>query len=92
MLDPDDPVVRAAVFGKQVEMFRDSDIGRYVVRKAERESDQAMSDLLSADPFDPAAVARHQHKAKVANAVVQWLEEAIEAGYSATEVIKEEQR
>lgn len=88
-LDPDDPKVRWAMFGKQVELFLQSDIGSYLVKRAKQEGDAAMEELKQVDAFDGKAVASLQLKARVADAVIVWLGDAIAAGESAVEQLKE---
>ena len=53
-LDPDDPKVRWAAFGKQVEYFLQSDIGAYLVKRAKQEGDEATEGLKRVDAFDGA--------------------------------------
>lgn len=89
-LDPDDPKVRWATFGKQVEYFLQSDIGSYLVKRAKQEGDEAMEELKKVDAFDGQKVASLQLKARVADAVIVWLGDAIAAGESATEQLKED--
>ncbi len=89
-LDPDDPKVRWATFGKQVEYFLQSDIGSYLVKRAKQDSDEAIEELKKVDAFDGQKVASLQLKARVADAVIVWLGDAIAAGESATEQLKED--
>lgn len=89
-LDPDDPKVRWATFGKQVEFFLQSDIGSYLVKRAKEEGDEALEELKKVDAFDGNKVSTLQLKARVADAVIVWLGDAIAAGESATEQLKQE--
>lgn len=89
-LDPDDPLVRWATFGKQVEFFLKSDIGSYLVKRAKQEKDSAIEELIKADPTDVQTIAKWQLQARVADAIIGWLGDAIEAGQSATEQLKGE--
>ena len=89
-LDPDDPKVRWATFGKQVEYFLQSDIGSYLVKRAKQDGDEAIEELKKVDAFDGQKVASLQLKARVADAVIVWLGDAIAAGESATEQLKED--
>lgn len=89
-LDLEDPKVRWATFGRQVEYFLKSEIGEYLVSRAKSESDAALEELKSVDPFDGPKVAACQMRAKVADAVIIWLGDAIAAGESATEQLKQE--
>lgn len=88
-LDPEDPKVRWAMFGKQVELFLQSDVGSYLVKRAKAECDEAVEQLKQVDAFDGKAVATIQLKARVADAVIVWLGDAIAAGESAIEQLKE---
>lgn len=90
-LDPDDPKVRWAMFGKQVEYFLQSDVGRFLIDRAKSEAAEALEDLKSADPYDGAKIVQIQMRAKLADAIVVWLGDAIAAGESATEQLKIEQ-
>lgn len=90
-LDPDSYLVRWATFGKQVEHFLQTDIGSYMVKRAKEESEEALEELKAVDPFDGPKVAACQMKVKVADAVITWLGDAIAAGESAIEQLKEDQ-
>lgn len=89
-LDLEDPKVRWAMFGKQVQYFLESEIGAYLVSRAKSESEAALEELKAVDPFDGPKVAACQMRAKVADAVILWLGDAIAAGESATEQLKQE--
>ena len=89
-LDPEDPKVRWAMFGKQVEYFLQSDVGSYLVKRAKEQGDEALEELKNVDAFDGNKVALSQLKARVADAVIVWLGDAIAAGESATEQLKQE--
>ena len=89
-LDPNDPVVSAATFGKQVEQFLRSDIGAYIIRIAKDQSDAATEKLKMADPYNAVAIANLQHEIKVAESVAGWLADAVRAGLQALEQLEEE--
>ncbi len=89
-LNPEDPTVRWAAFGRQVELFLDSDIGKYLVKKAQAQSAQAMEELVVADPNDPKLIASIQNRIKVADSIIEWLGDAIAEGHSAIQILKEE--
>lgn len=91
MLDPDDINVRAATFGRIVEDFKCSPVGSYMVERAERESLQAKESLKNVDASKSDDVRALQLKARVADRVIEWLEEAILVGHSALEQLKEEE-
>ncbi len=93
-LNSSDPVVEAAVFGKQVEDFLDSPIGSYLLHCVKDEIDSATSDLVrelkKSQPADQAMIAKVQHRIRVAESVRGWLGYAVEAGLVALEQLKEE--
>ena len=91
-LDPNDPKVRDAAFGRQVEFFLESDVGRYIIKRARDESDTAVEELKNANPFvGPEKILEIQFRAKLADFVIVWLGDAIAAGESSTEQLKIEQ-
>lgn len=91
MLDPDDINVRAATFGRIVEDFKCSPIGSYIIERAERQSMQATEALKKVDASKGDEVRALQLKARVADNLIIWLEEAILVGHSALEQLREEE-
>lgn len=89
-LDPNDPVVRDAVFGKQVEDFLSSDIGEYLLKKAEREIESTVEKLKKANPNEPMSVQGLQNQIKVCESIVGWLGEAIRSGQQAVKAIEDQ--
>ena len=89
-LDPDDPNVRAATFGREVELFLDTDIGRYLVACATRESDAAVEELKNCDPLDSARVVALQMRAKIRDSFIAWLGDAVATGDSAKAALEQE--
>lgn len=90
MLDPDDPKVRWAQFGRQVQLFLESDIGVHLVERADEQAKSAAAALKTVDPTDTRAIVALQLKAQVADSIIEWLGDAIAAGESAIEQLKEE--
>lgn len=90
LLEEDNPLVRWGVFGRQVEHFLRSDIGTYLRQRAQDQHDEAVKALKKANPTDVAAIIDAQLKANVADAVLVWLGDAIAAGESAVEQLKQE--
>jgi len=88
-LDPDDPNLRMAVFGRQVEDFLNSDVGSYLVKCADADIQDGLQKLRTVDPEDPKAVRAAQNKVQVAESIMQWLGDAIQRGHAATELLKE---
>lgn len=91
MIDPESDEMRLAVFGRQVEMFLESDVGTYIVQCADTEIDAATEKLKDVNPEDPKAIRDLQFKIRVAQSVVGWLGDAIRSGAQAKEVIQEGQ-
>jgi phytoene/squalene synthetase len=88
MLDPESPDMIRAVFGRQVEMFLESDVGQYLTQCAETEVVEALTKLKDADAEDPKAIRELQFKIRVAEAVVGWLNDAINAGQQARAMLE----
>jgi hypothetical protein len=83
-----DPLIKKAQLGIEAQTFIESNLGRYVVERAERQIDEANMSLSQADPFDPAQIAHLQNKIAVARAAVQWIAEAVNEGYAAERTIE----
>ncbi len=89
MIDEENPTVRLGVFGKQVEMFLESEIGEYLRACAAKDIDEATEALKAVDPEDPKAIRALQFKVRVASAVIGWIADAIESGKQAVESLRE---
>jgi hypothetical protein len=87
-LKEDDPTVEVAVFGAQVEQFLDSQIGQYLVKRAQDAANAALEALATANPEDPAGIRKLQNKVVVADLVVSWLSEAILLGDQAEQELR----
>jgi hypothetical protein len=87
-LNPEDPTVRWAAFGRQVEFFLKSDVGDYLLQRYKQMMDEASEQLKTIDPHDWQAIQRAQNKIKVAELFMTSLAEAIAAGESAMEELK----
>lgn len=89
MLDPENPDVRRAVFGRQVELFLESDIGQYLTQCAATEVEEATEKLKQVDPEDPRAIRALQFKIHLAESVIGWLADAINSGKQSQEMLRE---
>ncbi len=89
-IDPDDPLWRTAVFGKQVADFMDSDIGMYLLKMADYEAEQAMRKLKVCDVRDTSMITDLQNQIWRAENFRNWLELALRSGDTAKEVLTEE--
>lgn len=90
MLDPNDPNVRIAVFGQVVQDFLKSDVGDFLLRKAQEEANDAMDLLKKAPPEDALSIRELQNRIWRAESIMNWLGEAIETGLQAKEQLEEE--
>ena len=90
-LDTDNPELRVAVFGRQVEDFLDSDVGQYISQCAQIDIDEAISKLKYVDPDDPKEVRSAQFNLAVAERVLGWISDAIQRGHQSTELLKGEE-
>lgn len=88
-LNPEDPTVRSATFGAQVEQFLNSDIGVYMVERADEQAEAALKELVTADPTQPEVIRAIQNRIKVADSIVSWLREAIEMGEQSKQQLRE---
>lgn len=80
---------RTAQFGKQVEIFLLSDVGKYLLQCADLEEENAVKQLKICDPYDPNAIQEVQNKIWRAESVRKWLEDAVLAGLQALEIIED---
>lgn len=80
-----------ASFGKQVDEFTKSDVGRYMLSKAESEYKEALLEFKTLDPFDHKQVGKCQLKMKLALNIRGWLTEAIRQGLEAMNQLEEMQ-
>ena len=91
-LNPEDPVVRTAVFGKQAEDFVNSDIGRHITKRADDEISECLDKLKVTRPNSPGAVQQIeslQSRIAVCERVIAWLAEAITEGQQAMNIIED---
>lgn len=87
-LDPEDPLVRTAVFGVEVQEFLKGPIGDYLLKQAENRLADLMDKLKKVNPVTHSgellaiqAEIRHLEKFE------GWLAEAVQAGLTATAII-----
>lgn len=76
-------LLKAIDFGFQVEAFLKSDVGAYLVKRAEEQVESAVQDLKDVDPIQVEKVRAIQNRVKVAESIQYWLAEAIMAGNNA---------
>ncbi len=85
----DQNLLKTVDFGFQVQAFLGTDIGRYLTARAESDVTEALHELKSADPEDAKAIRALQTKVAVAENVLYWLAEAVQAGEAAEHQLKQ---
>lgn len=90
-LDPNDPLVRAAVFGEKVQEFLRSDIGDFLLKRAEAELTAAINSLKSVDPMQMTTVIILQERIRQLERFETWLGDAVQEGLTAISVIEGEE-
>jgi Na+/glutamate symporter len=91
MIDPNDPLVGMATFGRIVEDFINGPIGTYLVQRAKSEEEDALEKLKTVDADHTSLVRKYQNEALIAGKVIEWLADAIHQGQMALERLKEEE-
>lgn len=81
-------LLERAAFGRQVEEFWNSDIGKYLHRNASACYSSAIEELKKVNPADPGAVLKAQGDAKNAERFIIWIEEAIARGLEALNLLE----
>jgi hypothetical protein len=72
-------------FALEVRGFLGSRLGQYLVQRAEEERENAMGELVDADPLDSGKIMKLQSDIKRAESVQLWMAELIQEGVSAQE-------
>jgi hypothetical protein len=91
VLDPENVLVRAGVFGRQVEQFFETDIGDYILQRAQKEIDEAVFKLKKVNPRDAELIQTYQNDIRVCESIISWLADAIAQGQAAVETLKGEE-
>lgn len=92
-MNPDsNPVLKAIDFGMEVEAFLQSEIGRYLTKRAEAEVEAAVEVLKVADPDDVKSIRGLQNTIKVAESVLYWLADAIQSGLNAQDELYDQSK
>lgn len=91
MQSADNSVLMAdARVGMQVELFLSSDVGRYLVGRAQLEEKAAIDDLVAASPDDAEANRSIRNRIAVTHMLRDWLSDAVQAGIAAGISIREQ--
>lgn len=87
--DPETEMIQRAVFGKQVEAFLNSEIGKYMVSRAHDQRSAAEAEFLTVDCSNAEQVRAIQNRAIIADSVVGWLQDAVQDGVQALGIIED---
>lgn len=91
MQSDDDKVLFAdARLGTQVELFLSSEVGRYLVGRAEEEEKLAIAELIEAKPNDFFANRDIRNRIAVTHMFRDWLADAVQAGIAAGVRLREQ--
>lgn len=80
MSDDTQERLKVVALGIEAERFLESDLGRYLVARAEGEREEAIAELVKVDPHDSREVQRLQNAIAVVDMVQQWIADAITSG------------
>jgi copper homeostasis protein CutC len=87
-LDINDPLVKSAVLGSQVEQFLETDIGKYLVGRAENQAAEAMDMLKRTAPWRKNRIQQLQNAVLTAENFQKWLGEAYSEGLHSLHTIE----
>ena len=82
-MDVDPKIVATAVLGKEIEDFLRSDIGKYLISRANRVYTAAVDEFKRVDPTKTAEIIRIQADMWKADAFKAWIVEGIQEGLTA---------
>jgi hypothetical protein len=85
-----DLALAEARFGIEVEQFLNSQIGQYLIGRAEIDEREALESLGEVDPEDTKSIRQAQFKLQVARSVPRWIQDAIQSGRIAQATIEVE--
>ena len=86
-LDPEDPLVRQAVFGVEVQDFLRGPIGDHLIKRAEDRLAALTRQLKRQDPAEPTKIVLLQAEIRHLEQFEGWLAEAVQAGITATAIL-----
>ena len=84
-----DETVAIIKLGIEAERFLNSDLGRYLIDRAEQDREKAIKDFKSCDLTDQSTVMRIRDAVLIPDKVVAWLTEVIQVGYVKHEELRQ---
>lgn len=82
-----DPLMETAVFGREVGAFLGTNVGKYLIARAEREEAEATDALKRTFPLRWRRIMELQNRIHRAESIQAWLGEAIMDGLQAEKTI-----
>jgi hypothetical protein len=79
--------MESAIFGREVQAFLGTSVGKFLVRRAEEEAQEATHALKAVFPMRWRRITELQNKIYRAESVQKWLGEAIMDGIHAEKII-----
>lgn len=89
-MNRDDPLVETAILGQEAEQFLGSEIGKYLLARAELEAAEGMAALKRVFPFRWRRVMQLQNQVYRAESILGWLEDVVRDGAAAMKIIEGE--
>ena len=86
-LDPNDPTVRSAVFGQQVQDFLRSEVGDFLLKRAESRLAVLVQGLKTIDATKILEVTNIQAEIRHLEGFEHWLADAVQEGLTAQAII-----
>lgn len=84
-------MMESAIFGREVQVFLQTSVGKYLVKKAEDEAAEANAALKTVFPMRWRRITELQNKIYRAESIQKWLGEAIMDGVHAEKIITGEE-
>lgn len=89
-LTEEEELYARAAFGKNIEAFWDSDVGKYLHTRAQECYTAAVERLKSVDAEDAKAIRNAQNDVHVAEWFTQWLQQGVQDGLRALQLVQGE--
>ena len=88
-MNREEPLVETAIFGMEVQEFLGSNVGKYLVKRAEAEAEEANEKLKRVFPLRWRRIMQLQNEIYRAESIQRWLGDAIVDGASANRIIED---
>lgn len=82
-------IIRRATFGRQVEQFLNTEVGKYLVCRANDEVAKAVFDFKNCCPTDAVEVQSIQNRMKQGENFIEWISQAVNDGLQALNILED---